>query len=162
MARMGNTTGRNFFSLVTIRITGIINTVFRRYAIFMLHTSNKILIFFEKNRSFSYISLIYFTLDISLTSWCIIYDTQFIFFQKQRRLLSKTNLVFWSFTLGSKLNFLEYFIKNKKYKKELKYFTKIKFWNEGKLNFKKRYVQRYSHTNEKLLQELIFWIKTKW
>ena len=126
----------------------------------MLHTSNKILIFFEKNRSFSYISLIYFTLDISLTSWCIICDTQFIFFQKQRRLLSKTNLVFWSFTLGSKLNFLEYFIKNKKYKKELKYFTKIKFWNEGKLNFKKRYVQRYSHTNEKLLQELIFWIKT--
>ena len=141
--------------------TGIINTVFQRYTIFILHTS-KILILFEKNRSFSYISLTYFTLDIFLISWCIIYDTQFIFFQKQRRLLSKTNLVFWSFILGSKLNFLEYFIKNKKYKKGLKYFTKIKVWNEGKLNFKKRYVQMYSHTNEKPLQELIFWIITKW
>ena len=83
---------------------------------FILHTSNRILTFLRKT-------------DISHIFHCFIslYDTQFIFFQKQRKLLSQTNLIFSSFTLGSKLNFLADFIKNKKYKKGLKYFAKIKF-----------------------------------
>ena len=50
--------------------------------------------FFEKNLSFSHISLFYFPLDMSLICRCILYGTQFIFFQKQRRVLSETNLFF--------------------------------------------------------------------
>ena len=86
--------------------------------------------FLEKNWSFSYISLFYFALDMSLISWCMLYDTQFIFFQKWRKLLSQTSL-------DSKLKFLQSFSKNKKWKKGLKCFARIKFWKKGKLKLGK-------------------------
>ena len=92
--------------------------------------------FCEKNWSFSYISWFYFTLDMFLISWCIIYDNS-LFSKKQRKLLSQTKLIFWSFSLGSKLNFLVGFIKNKNCKKELKYFARIKFCKWGKLKLGK-------------------------
>ena len=75
------------------------------------------LVFFEKNRSFSYISMFYFTLDMSLISWCIIYDTQFIFFPKIEKVTLRNQFNSLIFFLGSKLNFLVDFIKNKKCKK---------------------------------------------
>ena len=63
---------------------------------------------------------------MSLISWCIIYDTQFIFYSKIEKATLKTNLIFWSFSLGSKLNFLADLIKSKKCKKKLKYLLEWK------------------------------------
>ena len=124
-----------FFSLVTnsslkLRINICIlelSILFSEDLLFILHTSNSILNFLRKI-DFSHIfHCPSFTLDMSLISWCIVYDKQFTFSQTYRKLLSQTNLIFWSFSLGSKLNFLVDFIKNKKCKKWLKYFATIKF-----------------------------------
>ena len=52
-------------------------------------------------------------------------------------LLSLTNLIFLSFIIGSKLNFLAYFIKNRKCKKGLKYFARNTFFKKGKLRLVK-------------------------
>ena len=50
-------------------------TVFQIYTIFIIHTSNKILI------DLSHIFHCFFTLDMSLISRYIIYDTHLIFFK---------------------------------------------------------------------------------
>ena len=89
LVKMGNLAEENFFffgqkyqpyTKNEYLYTGIINAVFQRSTIFILHTSNRFFFFFEKNWSFSNISLFYFTLDMSLISSCVIYDTQLSFF----------------------------------------------------------------------------------
>ena len=61
--------------------------------------------------------MFYFTLDMSLISWCFIYDTQFISFPKIEKATLRNQFNSLIFFLGSKLNFLVDFIKNKKCKK---------------------------------------------
>ena len=104
--------------------TGIINTVF------------------QKKKKKNLIFLIYFTVlfypryFLDFVMFHILYKIIF-FFQKQRNLLSQTSLIFSSFILSSELNFLVDFIKNKKCKKELKFFARIKFWKKGILKLGK-------------------------
>ena len=87
--------------------TGIINTVFQRFTIFILHASNKILIFFREKLIFLIYFIVLFCPGYVLDFMMHLYDTQFIFFQKWRKLLSQISL-------DSKLKFLESFSKNKK------------------------------------------------
>ena len=77
-----------FFSSVTnsslvneYLYTGIINTV-SKDLLLILHASNRILIFLWKIDFSQIFHGLTLTLDMSLLSWCIIYDTQFIFFPK--------------------------------------------------------------------------------
>ena len=83
MEGIGNLAGGKFFLLSQIAAfymyTEIINTVFQRFTIFILQTSNRILIFFEKNLSF----FIYFI--VLFFPGCVLdfmmYHIQLIFFQ---------------------------------------------------------------------------------
>ena len=88
--------------------TGVIDTFFQRLTIFMLHTG---FWFFLRKIDLSHKFHFFIVLLLIHNSF---------FPQKQRKLLSQTNL-------DSKLNFLVDFGKNKKCKNGLKYFARIKF-----------------------------------
>ena len=131
--------GGNFFSLVTnSSLTLKMNICILELSI--LFSKDLLFLYYIKVRGFWFFPIFliylffYFTLDMSLISWCIIYDTQFIFFPKidKATFTNQFNLF-----LGSKLIFLVDFIKNKKYKKRLKYFARIKLCKKGKLKLGK-------------------------
>ena len=86
---------------------------------------------FGQKLIFSYISFFYFALDMSLISWCIIYDTQFIFFPK----IKKATFIN-QFRLKTKL-YSRFLVKTKKCGNGLKYLARIKFWKKGKLKLGK-------------------------
>ena len=107
-----------------------LSILFSKDLLFLYYIQVRIFWFFwEKLIFLIYFNLLFYS-DMYLISWCIIHTTLFIFFQKWRKLLSQINL-------HLQLNFSADFSKNKKCKKGLKYFARIKFWKKEKLKLGK-------------------------
>ena len=138
--------GRIFFSLVTN------STVKLKINICILEL---LILFFEDILFLYYMQVIGFCFFfwekfIFLTYFIVLFPSGYVpdlmmyliwytihFFPKIEKGTFRNQFIFWTFTLGSKINFLIDFIKNKKCKNRLKYFTKIELWKEGKLKLVK-------------------------
>ena len=126
---MKNFAGGNFFSLFTnssfklkMNICRVeLSILFSKDLLFLNYIQVTGFWFFWGKLIFIYISLFYFTLDMSLISWCFHF------------------------------NFLVDLIKSQKCKKRLKYFARIKFCKQGKLKLGKLCFLGASCKCEKLL-----------